>query len=265
LPILFFANVAGEIEDLANAKGYRIFYCSSKNDLGKTKELITAFEERQVDGYIITPVEGIEQKIKMLTRGKKKLVLFDRYFPNIDTNYVVLDNEAGAYQATNHLLDNNYTKIAFVTTDSEQTQMLGRLKGYKKAMQARGLKPLIKKVQYNERSGPMIDELIKFLQNNRRIEAVFFATNYLGVYGLEAIHQLALAIPSQLAVVSFDDHDLFRLHKPSITVVAQPIQKISTSLIQVLLDAIDDKTNTERQQIVISPELIIRQSTTLRH
>src|SRR5215216_4122574 len=59
----FFARVAAQIEDIANERGYRIFYCSSKNETAKNKELIKAFEERQVDGYIITTAEDTQEKI----------------------------------------------------------------------------------------------------------------------------------------------------------------------------------------------------------
>lgn len=256
----FFANVAGEIEDIANQKGYRIFYCSSKNDMEKSRQLIKIFEERQVDGYIITPVNGIEDKIRSLLEDKSKLVLFDRYFPEIDTNYVVVDNEKGAYEATDHLLQQGYKNIAFVTIESKQTQMLGRLAGYKKALAEKRIRPLVKKIAFNENVESMINDIADFFREKKKIDAVFFGTNYLGVAGLEAINRLQLKIPSQLAVVSFDDHDLFRLHQPSITAMAQPIKKMSELLINILLESLDGKQSLPNSHVVIPPRLIVRQS-----
>jgi LacI family transcriptional regulator len=256
----FFGNIAGQIEEVADKRGYKIFYCSAKNSMAKTKELIKVFEERQVDGYIITPVEGIQEKIKSLLNNRNRVILFDRYFPDIDTNYVVVDNEEGAYLATAHLARQGYKKIAFITIVSEQTQMKGRLEGYKKALKENKLKPLVKKLAFNEDSGKLIGEIKEFLEKNKAVDAVFFGTNYLGVSGLEAIKRLNLKIPSDIGVVSFDDHDLFRLHSPAVTAVAQPIEKISENLINILLDQIENADHHASRHIVIPPSLIIRES-----
>src|SRR6188768_2928000 len=215
----FFARVAGAIEDIANKQGYKIFYCSSKNDTAKTNELINVFEQRQVDGYIITPVENIQDKIRSLLANKKKIILFDRFFPEIDTSYVVVDNVKGAYIATKHLMEQGYKNIAFVTTYSTQTQMTGRLHGYKKALKEHKLSEYVKQLEFSDDANTMIGEICSFFESQKKVDAVFFATNYLGITGLEAIKRLGLHIPSQLAVVSFDDHDLYRLHTPSITAV----------------------------------------------
>ena len=126
----FFARVAAEIEDIASKNGYRIFYCSSNNNTVRTNELIKVFEERQVDGYIITPAE----KIRILLLNKNKVVLFDRFFPKINTSYVVADNEEGGYQATKHLMVQGHKNIGFITTFSSQTQMMGRQYGYQRAL-----------------------------------------------------------------------------------------------------------------------------------
>lgn len=60
----FFASVAGHIENVAYENGYKIIYSSTKNELQKAKELINTFRERNVDGYIITPTEGIDDEVK---------------------------------------------------------------------------------------------------------------------------------------------------------------------------------------------------------
>ncbi|MEJ7768683.1 MAG: substrate-binding domain-containing protein [Chitinophagaceae bacterium] len=219
----FFANVARLIEENAYKKGYGIFYCSSENETEKTKELIRLFQERQVDGFIITPTVGIQSEISSLLKNKSKFILFDRYFPELDTNYVVTDNYAGV----GHLIERGYTKIGIVTLASDQTQMEERLAGYKKALSEKGLPECIKRVKYHDDPESITQDIVRFLKSERQLDALFFATNYIGVYGLQAINSLHLKIPVDLAIVSFDDHDLFRLHSPSITVIAQPVEVMS--------------------------------------
>lgn len=257
----FFANVARLIEEKANRKGYKIIYCSSENDSVKMSELIKVFRERQVDGFIITPTEGVEGDIQQLLDDHHKLILFDRYFPGIETNYVVVDNAFGTYSGVKHLIKKGYKKIGFVTLDSMQTQMRDRLSGYEKAMDEFGLKHYIKKVSFFDTPESIIKNISSFLRKPAKLDAVFFATNYLGIHGLEAITNMNIKIPTDIAVVSFDDHDLFRLFTPSITVVAQPIEEMSNKMIEVLLDQLEFSSTAKLKKNILKPKLIQRQST----
>jgi LacI family transcriptional regulator len=256
----FFANVARLIEENANKRGYKIFYCSSENNTEKTKELIKVFQERQVDGYIITPAKGIEKEVASLLASKAKVVLFDRYLPDLDTNYVVIDNLGGAYNGVKHLIDQGYERIGIVTIESGQTQMKERLEGYKKAVAEYGLKTYIKKVRFCNDAEELTKKILAFLQANTELDAVFFATNYLGISGLNAIRTMNMEISSRFGIVSFDDHDLFRLFSPAITVVAQPIEEISEKLINILLENMSGD-NLKHEKLVLPTQLIIRQST----
>jgi len=257
----FFVNVARQIEEEANKKGYKIFYCSSESEPGKTKELIKVFRERQVDGYIITPSNGIEDEILSLQKSKCHLILLDRYLPGVNTNYVVVDNVGGAYNAVKHLIEEGYKNIGFVTVVSKLSQMQGRMDGYKKALDGNSKRPFIKRLKYNEDPEKMVQQIVSFLKEKPEIDAIFFATNYLGISGLEALKRLNYKIPSDLGVVSFDDHDLFRLYTPSVTVVAQPVEEMSKRIINILLDELHAKDSAFKpKQFVLPTELIVRQS-----
>ena len=172
-----------------------------------------------------------------------------------------MDNFESSFKATNHLLEQGYQNIALVTLDSEQSQMNERLGGYEKAIKFIGKNTLIEKIDYTHRHDTaIIDQIEKLLVTNPTIDAVYFATNYLAVSGLEAINRLSLKIPDALGVVVFDDNDLFRVHQPTITAISQPIAEMSVQLINILLNHLEkDKTYTP--QIHISPAtLVVRQS-----
>ncbi|HEX8332864.1 MAG TPA: substrate-binding domain-containing protein [Segetibacter sp.] len=257
----FFSNVARLIEENAYEKGFRIIYCSSENDTDKTTELIKVFRERQVDAYIITPTAGTEEDIKSLLLDKCNVVLFDRYFPNVNTSYVVVDNAGSTFNAITHFIEQGYKNIAFITLSSEQTQMQDRLAGYKKAIEENKLKAYIKKVSYHDNAENYIVDIESYLSEQTDLDAVFFATNYLGISGLDAIKNLKLKIPSDIGVISFDDHDLFRLHSPSITAVVQPIQEMSKQIINIILDEVAaNGVATEEKEVVLPAPLVIRKS-----
>jgi LacI family transcriptional regulator len=195
-----------------------------------------------VDGLIITPTKGLKDELNKLSSDHVPYVLFDRQVDEVDANYVVLNNHQGAYELTKHLISNGYEDIGFVSIVSEMSQMEEREKGYRDAMQDAGLN---------------VDKS----QKRKGLDALFFATNYLGVFGIEALKKVKIKIPYDMAVVSFDDNDLFRLFTPSITVAAQPIREIAVAAIDLLLALIQSGAKgIESTGKIISPVLIQRES-----
>jgi LacI family transcriptional regulator len=260
----FFASIAKGIETEAHKNNYKIFYGSTDNNNEIADALFTSMKNSAVDGFIITPTKGMAEQIKKLKKEHIPFILIDRLIPDIETDYVILDNYQGAYDLTQHLIDNGYRKIGFVTLSDGMSQMENRKKGFFSALQDAQIDTLEKtilEVSYQDTDEFIIQALQKYLQNNKNLDALFFATNYLGISGLEAIQKNNLTIPNDIAVVSFDDHVLFRLTVPSITVAAQPIEEIATKSIELLLKNINKgKKQLKPVGIIVKPEIIIRNS-----
>ncbi|PIQ19925.1 MAG: LacI family transcriptional regulator [Cytophagales bacterium CG18_big_fil_WC_8_21_14_2_50_42_9] len=257
----FFANVARLIEENAYKNGYRIIYCSTENKTNKAKELINMFRDRHVDGYIINPSEGIEDDIASLLQEGLPVVLFDRYLPKLPTNYVVIDNYSGTFNAANHLLQQGFSNIAFLTIDSEQTQMEERYNGYERAMKMHNKQKFVKQIGYYDERESVVQQITDFIKENPAVDAIIFATNYLSIYGLEALKQLKLNIPNDIGVVSFDDHEFFKLYSPTITAIAQPVEEISRQVIKILISNLTFSGDKWIEQTVVLPsDLIIRES-----
>lgn len=259
----FFANVARMIEENAYANGYKILYCSTDNDPKKAKELLLMFKDRCVDGYIITPTDSLLKEVEGLVNNGAPVVLFDRHFNTNAFDHVVLDNEGSTYNAVKHLIGEGFKEIGFITINSLQSQMRQRLIGYEKAMDNHGLNHHIKEVSFSQSSDEIVQHIEDFLKRKSRLDAVVFSTNYLGIDGLRAIRNLGLCIPEDLAVVSFDDHVLFQLYNPTITSIAQPIEEMSASLINILLQKLSGKKG-ELQQVNLPGQLILRESSIRR-
>ncbi|WP_218823211.1 LacI family DNA-binding transcriptional regulator [Hymenobacter mucosus] len=257
----FFATVAGLIEKKILARGYRIIYCSTNDDTAKTRDLLTMFQERHVDGYILALPDGVETDVRALVRSGKPLVLFDRELAGVLANAVVVDGAQGMYEATQHLLNQGFTSVGMVTLQAGQAQMQARLQGYAQAMQELHLPELVLEIAFQQEREQIIAQIQAFCQANPECNALLFATNYLGVYGLEALSRLGRRIPEHMAIVSFDDHDLFRLYSPTITVVAQPLEAMAESIISTLLKALEGPVETGRStQLQLAPQLIVRES-----
>jgi LacI family transcriptional regulator len=218
-----------------------------------------------VDGYIITATRGLKDEIMKLKKENIPFVLIDRLVPGLEANYVVVDNYRGAYDLTRHLLKKGYSQIGYISLSNGMSQMVDREKGFKDALAESKVSITAQmklEVPFNESDETVITAIKKFIARNPGMDALFFATNYLGLSGIEALQRSELAIPSDIAVVCFDDNDLFRLLTPSITVAAQPIREIATRSIELLLKYIkNEKKQMKPEGEIIQPEIIIRNST----
>jgi LacI family transcriptional regulator len=258
----FFSHIAYHLEALAYKNGYKIIYCSTENDAEKTSQLISLLRARHVDGYIITPPPGIEPVVQTLINDNIPVVLFDRYFPDLSTDYVGLDNYKGTFDAIEFLVKNGSKKIAMVTLNSNQTQMRERESGYLAAIRKHRSKPLILRLPFENDTETNIETTRQFIADNPDIDAVLFATNYFALSGITAINKLKLSIPGDISIIAFDDHDVFALYSPSISAVAQPLEEMAKQLFKTLLDKLENKVRLKDvSKIIIQPELVLREST----
>ena len=258
----FFARLAKTIEDAADQHGYEVIFCSTEDDGKRAARLLRMLHYRQVDGYILTPTICQEPEISQLLKETRPVVLVDRYFSQLPSHYVVVDNFQGAYLATEHLLNQGFKKIALVTTASRQLQMEQRREGFLQALRdkkARHAKQRALTLPFNENPNTSLEAIRSFLKKAKP-DAIFFSTNYLAIFGLQVIKQLGWRIPEDIGLISFDDHDVFRLYDPPITCVAQPISLIGQQVVSILMQTIHSKIKEDLQQFVLEPELIVRAS-----
>jgi len=261
----FFALLAKIIEEQAEDAGYKLLYSSTENKAKRGNEILQMFSQHQVDGYLITPAKGMEQEIALIALQRKPIVLIDSYFPEQNLSHVLVDNYLGVKMGMEHLFDQGYKEISFVTVKLPLIQMEERKKAFRDALSARKIKKIndrILELPFNMPAAEITNSIREFLQKNPRTEVLFFATNYLGIPGLEAIQQEGLKMPQDIAMICFDDHDLFRLFPGGITAIQQPIPEIAKTAINLLIRQLDNRHgNHACEKIKIPPRLIRRGST----
>lgn len=261
----FFATLAKTIEEEAEQYGYRVVYCSTENNASKGKELINMLSQRQVDGYLITPAPHMEEDIQQLVQLNRPVVLIDRYLPAVEVSHVLVNNTEAVAQGMAHLFDRGYKEIGFVTVDLDVIQMEERLDGYLSALSKQGIrlnKDFILKIPYTHQRDEAVELIAALLKHNPQLDALFFATNYLAILGLESINRLKMAIPQDIAVISFDDHDIFRIYPPGITSIQQPVEAIAKKAVALLMEQCEStETKISKTEIELTAKLIVRGST----
>ncbi len=262
----FFGILGREIEQEASRYGYRVIFCSSDENPEKSKQQIAMLQQSQVDGFIISPPMNSEEQIQALAKGTIPFVLIDRYFPGIETNYIVVDNFEAAYKATNHLLALGRKKIANITLNLNLVNMKERTDGYMQALRDASVtvdENLVKVLPFSH-DNKDVAKAIKDLvgkPGSKKIDAILFSTSKLGINGIASITDLGLKIPDDIAIVSFDNPDAYKICISPVTVVSQPLKEIGKTSVQVLLNQIKyPDIKTDFQKIKLKTDFIIRKS-----
>jgi LacI family transcriptional regulator len=256
----FFSGIARRIDEIASSLGYKILFSSTRNDTEKAIALLQIFKDRHVDGYIMALPEGLEEEVKKLIQTDAPVVLFDRYVQDVKTDYVIIDNKNSTYEATEHLIKNNYKKIGFVTIDTAQQQMVDRLSGYETAVEKYNLPAIVKKISYVSSSESIL-EMTKFFKIEKQLDAIIFAANYICLDGLRTFRKLGIKIHKDLAVVSFDDFEILEFCDPPVTAIAQPLEAIAENIMTILLNKLKKAGKPiENTQVSLPTVLNVRAS-----
>ncbi|GAB4006066.1 LacI family transcriptional regulator [Spirosoma sp. KCTC 42546] len=258
----FFANIARIVEDEAKQNGYTVIIGSSDENADKSRDLLDVLITRQVDGFIVVSAEGSSEQVLMLKEKHIPFVLLDRYFPDIQSDFVSTDHYKAAYDGTDHLISNGYKRIGMIAYESDMYHMQERIRGYRDALQDNEL-PFInewlKKIRINHIEQEVRVAINELTTVTQPVDALLFATYGLAINGLKYLNELSLKVPDDLAIVSFGQAEAFDLYYCPITYLKQPIGLLGKTAVTLLVKKMKDHLN-EPTQVLMTAELVSRAS-----
>ena len=257
----FFIKLSRNVEQNALKYGYRLLFAGSDEDDKKCEDVIDTFISMKVDGLIIAATPGIEKTIKKLILQKFPFVLVDRYFPQVDTNYVILDNWQSSYNAVNYLIKKGKRRIATFAYSTPFFHMNERLNGYKAALKDNNIqfdKELVPEIPFLiSVDSDVIKKHIHHLVKECKIDAIYFQTNRTALPGIQALYEHDTE--KYLMVVCFDDNEFFKLLNPPISSLIQPIEELGAESVRILIDEINNKRNNRmKSKTVYSARFVER-------
>ncbi|HQY11523.1 MAG TPA: LacI family DNA-binding transcriptional regulator [Ferruginibacter sp.] len=263
----FFSQAINGIESIAYNRGYHVIISQSHESYDREVVNVEHLASRSVDGLLVSlssETEHIEH-FKNLHEKGFPIVFFDRITEEIETFKVVVDNYKGAYDATQHLVDSGYTKIAHVTSSQHLSISKERLDGYKAALADNGIALNESYIRYCNHGGMIYTELedaVKSLvQLKDRPDAIFSAGDRLTISCLNALRSIGLKIPDDIALVGFSNSPLAELLNPALSVVKQPAFEMGQVATELLIKLIESKRPvTEFEKVVLQTEIFTRES-----
>ena len=258
----YFARIARRIERKAMQSGYNVVFSSTGESKKRESELIQSMLSRGVDGLIIASSQKNQEDIFLLKKSKFPFVLIDRWYPELETNFVGEDNEGGVSQATNQLIKMGKKRIGFLSLKTGLEALHMRLAGYQNTMKQNGFPvedTFIRELDYEYSESDMLEVIRSMVQPPSSIEGIVFATHFLAASGMRALKILNIRIPEDLALVSFGQMNAFDLVEPPVTSIVQPVDELGDRAVEILLENLDGEISDHRR-IILNNRLEIRKS-----
>jgi LacI family transcriptional regulator len=256
----FFTAMVRAIEDVGRAEGHRVVLCNSDEDPAREASYIEVAVAERMGGVVIAPASDRSSRVEPLLDRQIPVVTVDRGLRHsrelVDS--VMVDNRAGALAATEHLISGGAKRVACITGPARASTASERLVGYRSALRKAGREPLSDLVRHADfRLEGGYAAARDLLRSRRRPDALFVTNNLMTLGALQAIADLGLHVPTDVAIVGFDDAPWATLTTPPLTVVAQPTLEIGREAARLLATATEDMAT---RHVVLAPTLIVRQS-----
>lgn len=255
----FYAQIAKEIELEAEKHDYTLTFCSSESDPKRESKIIRMLKSKQVDGLIIAPAKHSKTELEILIEEKFPFVLIDRFFPEIDANYVIIDNEESSVRLVNRLINKGKRRIAFITTEAHLLVMNMRYDGYKKALKEAGL-PIIPElygeVKRNDYETDIISVLNNIFETVPDVDGFYFATHYLGMEALRYFYKRNIDIQNRIGLVCLHKTPSFEILAPQMNIAYQPIQDIGRKAVHILINELGNPNrDNEKVKLILQTQM----------
>lgn len=255
----FYAELAAGVARAARKAGYGMLLVDADSSTDQEIEAAKTFLASRVAGAILASVSP--ETVPYLALHGIPSVEADRQFAAGKCDAVVVDNRSGARSATEHLLSQDHTRIAFLIDEQGWTTGSERFEGHKEALVNAGLeadRDMVVKCGWSATAAQTA--IADILQTEEPPTAIFAVNNVLAEGTYRAVREAGLSIPEDVSIVSFDDVPWMSMVAPGLTTVTQDPAGIGEAAVERLLGRIDEPEQPFRLT-VLPAELVIRGST----
>jgi len=257
----FWTTVARGVEDVAQANGYGIILCNTDESQSKQDQYLDMLLRRRIDGIVLVPAHSAPEPVGMIQKQGIPVVVLDRQIPGIQVDIVRADSENGAYQLTDHLLSMGHRRIAVLAGPETVSTAVDRVMGYRRALTAHGLPEEAAAIYWGAFTVESGREMaLQALSDHQQLTAFFATNNFIAIGAMQAMREMGLTVPDDIALVTLDDIPAVFTIEPFLTVARQPAREMGRKAAQILLDRLSGQLDGEYQHIVLPTQLIIRAS-----
>ncbi|NRF65766.1 LacI family DNA-binding transcriptional regulator [Aquincola sp. S2] len=254
----FYGVALRGIEEVLDKAGYIPLFVSGHWNADEEKRCIEVLRSRRVDGLIVLTGR----------LGDAELGKVAKTLPTVITGRVLkapglyslqFDDFEGARLATEHLLSLGHRRIAFIAGDPVHPDANERLRGYRSALQAAGVRfksSLVLQGSFIEESGRAAVQ--RLLASGEAFSAIFAANDQMAFGAALALYEEGLRVPDDVSVVGFDDLAGATHSIPPLTTIQQSGLEMGRLAAASLLELLAGELPKAQ---LPKPQLIVRAST----
>jgi DNA-binding LacI/PurR family transcriptional regulator len=264
----YFAELAHHVVRAAMDRGWTVLV----DETGQTNDRALRDRERSaasgirgqlIDGVILSPLALDEADLARY--GSVPLVLLGERLGSHLADHVAIDNRAAAMAATRHLLEIGRRRIAVIGTQPPPYGHTARqrLQGYRAALRSAKIPYdrtlVVPALDWGRAEGLAgIHDLLALPQPP---DAVFCLNDLLALGAIRGLSQAGVRVPTDVAVVGFDDIEESRFSVPTLTTVAPDKAAIAAEAVARLARRLDHGLTAEPEEVLVDFTLEVREST----
>jgi len=261
----FQSSVIAGIEKVVSQKGFNLIISQSRESMEKEKRSVKTLYNSRIDGLLISlacDTCNLDHLNTVLKKGIP-IIFFDRVkdHPDFNCSKVVIDNVKAGFDATEHLIEQGCSRIAYLSDNRSSNVYSERFSGYKDALEKHNIlydPEFIFEDKLNEESGKRT--VTKMLRMKIRPDSIFAANDTSAVAIICQLKMKGIKVPEEIAVVGFNNVHVSRIIDPSLTTIHYPGMEMGEVAASALIEMLNSNESSIAKKIVLEHKLIVRNS-----
>lgn len=261
----FFTQIVRTLGRALRAHERNLFLCDAEQSYELGALHYEMLLEKRVDGLVVIGA-SVSRTLLESSIPAVPVVAIERDYRLRGVSSLLVDSEQGAYDATMHLVEGGYERIAIINGPAagpgSESFATGRLlEGYRRALERAGMTydpSYFVRGDFHYASGAAA--LRKLLACSPRPDAVFVANDLMALGVMHEARLSRLRIPDDLAVIGYDDIPMAELVAPSLSSLSMPNKELGQEAAALLDRRLKDSALIPPTQQMFSARLIVRES-----
>ena len=261
----FFSLLMKGVEKVTNKYNKQLLVSAGHHDPEQESKAIRSLIERRCDALIVHTKSLADYHVMELLDSQPAAVLINRNIHGFAGRCIYLDNRKAGELATNHLIEQGHSRIAFLSRHSESRHLeledaRERLQGYQEALINHGIMPdrkLVARHQPDEQGG--YQATMELLNRNTDFTAIFTYNDAMAAGCMTALRERKIQVPNDVSVLGFDDVLLAGYLNPGLTTIRYPIEAMAERAAELAL-SLSDQTDFVNNELEFASEIIHRES-----
>lgn len=264
--MIIYSSICYYIESFLHEKGYNVIICNTNFDHVRENEYLNSLLERRVDGLLVATSGQNANFLNSAQESGTPVVLFDRYQPGLDTNYVLEKHRECITNLTEYLLSCNHRKIAYVKGPNTSYVSEERFQIFCEILKARGIS-LLPEFYYNDcKTEEDCEVAFRDIFDHLDCVTAVMLTNANQIkYLIKCARKNGIQLPKQLSFLGFGLDEYKTLFSYPITCIVQSHYDIAKNVANRILELIGSQ-NPEvlaPKTILVDSEFFIGKSVTV--